>query len=125
MDTLNQLLDKMEAGSLVPHLAINQDNVQSALEHRDNPRFDEPWMKAFRQVEASKGGKHDADSRVTRLRELAYLQAYHRWGSPELAAYISDDFGLIGDALATGHSEGLPAALLATYESLQFPHGQW
>src|SRR5262249_14776165 len=93
------------------------------LDQRDDPRFAETWMKAFRQIEMKKEDKQDAESRVRRLRELAYLQAYERWHSPDLPAYISDDFGLIGDALVTNYSHGWLNGLLGAYLDLKFPQG--
>lgn len=83
-------------------------------------------MGVFRQVEAKKGVlgiTGDAEGRITRLRELSYLQTFDRWHAPDLAAYVSDDFGLIGDALATGVSHPWLNALLHKYWTGEFPHG--
>lgn len=123
MDRVSKLLQKMEQGSLLPKLVLEQSDIVAALDQRDHPLFGDAWMRAFRQVEMKKGGKLDAEPRVGRLRELAYLQAYERWQSPDLAAYISDDFGLIGDALATNYNDEWLNGLLDAYLSLKFPYG--
>ena len=81
-------------------------------------------MKIFNQIEVAKGRKSDATSIVARLRELVYLQAYERWKSPDLAGYISDDFGLIGDALIIGYSHRWLNGLLDAYLDARFPSGQ-
>jgi hypothetical protein len=122
MDKIDKLLKRLEQG-LVSKLIIPHNEINKFLDERDEPFFTEAWMKAFRQIEVIKGGKHDADPRVSRLRELAYLQAYEQWQSPELAAYISDDFGLLGDALATGISVAWLNGLLDAYLNSKFPHG--
>src|SRR6266498_944886 len=103
MDKLNKLLEMMEQGAILPKLSLEQEEIEATLDQRDDPKFAETWMNAFHQVEAKKGSKQDAEPRIGQLREMAYLQAYERWQSPDLAAYISDDFGLIGDALATNY----------------------
>ena len=121
MDNVGKLLDQMEQGLLIPNLALSVEDIESALNQRDKPHFAQTWMNAFRQIERNKGGKEDADPRVTRLRELAYRQAFGRWHSPDLAAYISDDIGLIGDALAINHDDTWVNGLLDSYLSHQFP----
>jgi hypothetical protein len=123
MDKLRKLLQKMEHASIVPNLSLKQEEIEAALDQRDDPHFAETWMNAFRQIEAKKGSKQDAEPRIGQLREMAYLQSYERWQSPDLAAYISDDFGLIGDALATNYHNAWVNGLLHAYLSLRFPHG--
>lgn len=123
MDKVGTLLEKMEQGWLVAKLYLEQEEINAALNQREDPQFAETWMKAFRQIEAKKGGTQDADPRVGQLRELAYFQAFERWQSPDLAAYISDDFGLIGDALATNYDDAWVNGLLYAYLNLRFPHG--
>jgi hypothetical protein len=111
----------MEQGLLVPNLSLEQYEIVRALDQRDEPQFEDPWLRTYKQVEDKKGDHQDADTRVGRLRELAYLQALDRWESPELAGYISDDFGLIGDALATDSVDDYLNGLLNAYLALRFP----
>jgi hypothetical protein len=132
-DPLDALLDRMERGEIVPKLVLSADAIDEALDRRDRTDFDKIWVDASRRVEAKKrsvgvqpaipGGQvlDDADKRVTRLRELAYLQSFDGWQSPDLAGEISDDFGLIGDALSLGMSEPWVEALLRSYEHHRFP----
>lgn len=123
MDKVSTLLDKMKQGSIIPKLSLKEDEIEAALDERDAPTFSDSWMSAFRQVGAIKGCTQDAEPRITQLREMAYLQAYERWQSPDLAAYISDDFGLIADSLALNYDNAWLNGLLHAYLTLRFPHG--
>ena len=123
MDFMQKLLDKIEQRSLIPYLLIKDNEIESALTQRDQQQFSEPWMRVFEDIEKRKGGKQDADTRVSRLREIAYIQAYERWQSPDLAAYISDDFGLIGDALSINYNDIWLNGLFDSYLNLFFPKG--
>lgn len=123
MDKVSKLLDKMKQRSIIPKLSLEQEEIDAALDERDAPDFAESWMSAFRQVGAMKGCTQDAEPRITQLREMAYVQAYERWQSPDLAAYISDDFGLIADSLALNTDNAWLNGLLHAYLTLRFPHG--
>ncbi|HET6252153.1 MAG TPA: hypothetical protein VFE47_30990 [Tepidisphaeraceae bacterium] len=121
MEKLGLLLERMENGSPILHLMLKEEEVVAAVDERDDRSFADQWMSLFRQVEIIKGGRRDADPRVGRLRELAYLQAFERWRSSDLAAMISDDFGLIGDALAVGFEDESIKKILEQYLALKFP----
>jgi hypothetical protein len=121
MESLAVLLEKINTDSPIPHIKLN--DINKALDHRDKETFAGKWMELFQEVEIKKESGEDADDRVTQLREATYLQAYDRWHSPELAAYISDDFGLIGDALAIGFKHPWLTALLHAYMNRKFPMG--
>lgn len=123
MDKLAKLLEQMQNGSIVPTLMLEEMELTRALDQRDDPSFDEKWMAAFQRLQSTKGKKDDANSLVTEIRELAYLQAYERWRSSDLAAAISDDFGLIGDALTIGIDDAWLNGLLDTYLAHRFPCG--
>lgn len=108
MISLDALLQKMEVGEIIKGIQMPPADVDRMLEKRDDAIFSTRWTDLFTQVgekKAAMGLTQDADSRVARLRERAFMQSYNRWKSPDLAAYISDDFGLIGDALAIGFAE--------------------
>jgi hypothetical protein len=115
----------MEQGLLIPNLSLSVELINDALDQRDEVLFSDQWMDVHGRLEARKQVTELAEpveARVTRLRELAYLQAYHRWKSADLAAQVSDDFGLIGEALATGYSHPWLNALFFEYWMGRFPH---
>jgi hypothetical protein len=123
MDKLALLLERIEQGSIIPKLQIQFDEVDELLNKRDEPIFDEPWVLACRELEARKGSGKDADPRVTRLREITFLLTYEIWKASDLAAEISDDFGLMGDALATNYQNEWVNGLLYSYWKCRLPCG--
>jgi hypothetical protein len=124
MDAMNLLLEKMELGLIVSRLLLADSDVEVALDGRDGSAFENDWLEVSNQIKSRKRNLDDADIRVTRLRELSYLQTFDRWDSPDLAAEISDDFGLIGDALAIAYDHPWLSGLLHLYLSGSFPTGQ-
>ncbi len=126
MYDLAALLAKMEQGLVVEKVVLATEEIESALEQRDDACFDSPWMEVYKQIEAAKharGVTGDADPRVGRLREVAYLKSFERWNSPDLAGDISDDFGLIGDALALAYTDPWLQRLLGAYFEGRLPRG--
>ena len=127
MDDIDLLLTKMTSYALISQLDLPDDHVEDSLSERESRRFATTWMNVFSKLESLKSARgvtRDSDSRVTQLRESAYLQSFKRWKSPDLAALISDDFGLIGDALVIGFTDPWLNALFDEYLAGQFPHGQ-
>ena len=124
MISLDMLLQKMEQGEIILGIQMSQEDVEVMLEKRDDTIYSARWMDLFRQIGEKKAGwgpSQDADSRVARLRESAFMQSYKRWRSPDLAAYISDDFGLIGDALVIEFTDRRVDLLLDRYPTGRFP----
>jgi hypothetical protein len=116
MNALDPLLEKMTRGDILANAALPANAIIDFLEEREDPDFRDRWMAACDHIEKSKTKpSDDADERVAQLRKLAYLQIIKRFESPELAAVVADDFGLIGDALAHGVSNAFAAALLQSY----------
>lgn len=99
------------------HLVIPAGTVDVVLDIRDSDEFSEQWMAAFDAVQSSKAEMTRSQTDLsTRIREAAYLLAYSRWHSPDLAAYVSDDFGLIADAAACGVNNAFVGELLSAYK---------
>ncbi|MBS0260405.1 MAG: hypothetical protein JSS02_00505 [Planctomycetes bacterium] len=124
MDSLDKLIANANDGTLLHKLTLEQKDIHYALDQRDHPSFDNKWMKASHAVDTLKGSAADADARVAQLRKILYLQSMERWESPDLAACISDDFGLIGDALITQYQNPWLNGLLLAYLSSRFPTGE-
>ena len=123
MDKLDTLLEVLMQDTIISRLSLKPEEIESALDRRDEQPFDQTWARVFRDVEEIKGSWQDAEACVGQLRELAYMQAIERWGSADLSAYISDDFGLIADALAINYQNPLLNELLHMYLTLRFPSG--
>src|SRR5271168_4589347 len=105
MNSLQSFMKIFRDGELIDRLVLPQEfDVESVLNQRDADDFSAAWMQAFRKVDFQKSAcplPFDVVEKVTTVRKAAYLRAFNRWKSPDLAAYISDDIGLIAEALAT------------------------
>ncbi|MFP4976753.1 hypothetical protein ACE6ED_15210 [Paenibacillus sp. CN-4] len=90
----DSLLAELISGTLLtPQLFENLD-VEGYLDARDEPAFSDAWMQAYRET------VHDPaimeEETLRGCREQAFKQTFRFTGEHELAAYVSDDFGLIG-----------------------------
>src|SRR5437016_2857103 len=97
MDKIDLLLGRMLSGAIISGLVLTDNKIDDALTERENNSFATRWMDSFQKLKSEKAANSiskDADPRVSMIREAAYLQSYRKWKSPDLAAYISDDFGL-------------------------------
>lgn len=124
MEYLDGLLARMQSGECIASIVLAHENVDKMLDRRRSVSFSSEWMHVYRTVEAAKksaGTDGCEDPRVRQLREQSYLQSYRRWNNDDLAAFISDDFGLIGDALSLGYHDSRLTVLSSSYESGMFP----
>lgn len=120
MTSLESLLEKMVRGHIIGAIIVpnTQNEVTQVLGLRDKDEFSRKWMEVFEMVEAHKKRQAlepSAVDLVTKLREEAFIQTFERWHSSDLAAYVSDDFGLIGDTLLHEIDHPLVNGLLESY----------
>ena len=97
------------------------------LDERDAPPFDTAWMERFEHLETKKQANplHDEVARaIAALRESAFLFALERWLSHEIAACVSDDMALLGDALALDSRDPWISGLLQNYANGRLPGGE-
>jgi hypothetical protein len=59
---------------------------------------------------------------VESIREIAFKITYDSTESSDLASYISDDFGLIAEALFLNYNDDWLNALLKEYTKSKVPH---
>lgn len=123
MSTIKKLTQAIEAGRLLTPATFPED-LDSALDDRDVPPFDSEWVRVDRLVKAQ-GSSVAADDRVAidRLREVAFKTTFKHTRNPDAAAYISDDFGLIADALSAQIDDPWLNGLWDCYQSDRFPTG--
>lgn len=123
MDSVNEVLSALDEGRIIERISFPpEQDVASILDERDSDEFSSRWMDSFNSIEQQKGALDSPLVQcVTAIRESAYLRAYTRWKSSDLAAYISDDFGLIGDAIASGIHDPWVDRLLQSYMNGMIP----
>ena len=121
--TLAELQGGLRDGRLVSsrHVASVND---AHLDRRDQPQFADAWMACHSRLESVVASLSPESRRtVDQLRELAYRQTFQLTQNPDLAAYVSDDFGLISGALAAGAQDPWVEYLLTCYDSGEVPSG--
>ncbi|TDL49231.1 hypothetical protein E2R60_24745 [Paenibacillus dendritiformis] len=68
------------------------------LDRRDTGEFDENWTSNHEIVQNAEAPMFP-DSEMDKLREFAFTKVFALTQNPDLASYVSDDFGLIGEAV--------------------------
>lgn len=125
METQDRLLSMIGDENIVEAISIPSEySIAQILDERDSGKFSQQWMAIFNLLEFHKDRMSKEQSDLsTQIREAAYLRAYSRWKSPDLAAYISDDFGLIADAAALGIDDPWINAIMQSYRNGVIPSG--
>lgn len=97
------------------------DNWEGALGQRDLTQFDNAWTESQRAL-SSKPYLNRADEiEVTNLRESVFKAVFRLTSNADAAWYVSDDFGLIGEAVSKGCLSEWIEWLLKVYRSGKFP----
>ncbi|PYE50135.1 hypothetical protein HUB98_29115 [Paenibacillus barcinonensis] len=93
-DDVHSLLADLKEGHLLGEQNFRGLDVDAYLDERDEALFADEWMRAY---ERYAGDAALAEQEVLRnIRETAFKRTITLTGEPELAGYVSDDFGLIG-----------------------------
>lgn len=111
----------------VGKIEFTEMDFDEALDQREQPEFDEMWMRVYDEVEALKEGNgysKEQESYASQIREKVYLNVYHITKDDDFAAYISDDFGLICDAEYLAYHNAWLQRLIKCYTDATFPCGK-
>lgn len=96
-------------------------DTDSALDSRDEPEFDDAWMKAFNSL---KNESFDADDieNINSLREKAFKLSFRVINNSEISSRISDDFELIAKSVVVGKDNNWAISYLwSSYKGGEFP----
>lgn len=111
----------MKTGRVLNRATFADLDVAAVLDQRDADPFDSAWTTAFAAIEALK--QQTPVPANDAIREQAFKSVYQHGPGGDLAAYVSDDFGLLHDALALGGNDPWLVALLASYLRETLPCG--
>jgi hypothetical protein len=96
------------------------------MEARDRPRFERDWLRVFdqlREVRERQGNHQRAlGAALDGVAERGFERTLALTGDDDLAAQVSDDLLLIGDALLRGFEDPWLNALWLAYREARFPH---
>lgn len=118
--TFNELSHEVSEPSFFQGLS-NIDNWDEALDKRDQAEFDVAWTESYDAVSRKKYINPADEAAVTKLRESVFKSVFRLTENSEVAGYVSDDFGLIGEAAAKGCLKGWVEWLYGVYKSRNFP----
>ncbi len=119
--SLQLLKQRISEGRLLGPDAFDTD-LDEVLDERDCQAFDSEWVRVCNALDAHATGTDE--QLVTRLREAAFKKTYAMTENSDLAAYVSDDFGLIGMALLTSFADPWLNALWIEYREQRLPYGE-
>ncbi|MBP1905851.1 hypothetical protein J2Z32_002499 [Paenibacillus turicensis] len=121
-----KLIQLVKEDRLLSEHALGTIHVDDLLDNRDEPQFSDEWMKVYDDISNKKLTSfidEITNQQIDLLRELVYKKVYRYTSSSDLAGYISDDFGLIGDALHVNYNNDWLSALLKCYIEHTIPLG--
>ena len=111
---IREMLDNIQG-------AVENLDIDEALDLRDSEEFDSEWVRVYHLVEERK----TAESEECRgIREKAYISALEFGEYEDIAACVSDDFGLIFDAESVGFCDPWLDKLIDCYRRSVFPCGK-
>ncbi|MFS1520355.1 hypothetical protein ACIPCA_03360 [Flavobacterium covae] len=96
----------------------NEDIINELLDERDEEDFSDKWSENFENVEELKKEEY---SESEALRESMFKKVIDETGSSDLASYISDDFGLLYDALKVNYKNKFIEKLWDSYKNNLIP----
>ena len=109
---LNKLLISLDG--------IDEDFIDELLDSRDSDPFDSNWVEAYEILKQNNkninaNDKNEVDKFLEEIRKDVFIKTMKASQSSDLAAYVSDDFEMIGAALILEFSNSFIASMLNSY----------
>ncbi|MBV8040784.1 hypothetical protein QVO10_11890 [Bacteroides gallinaceum] len=101
--------------------SLSDETIDDILDERDDDFFSEQWMQAYNEVEKQKKQQGIPATYSEEIRKNAFNTVLKITNSDDLAAYISDDFGLIVDADKVDINNSWINALWQSYKNGKIP----
>lgn len=100
--------------------------IERALDSRDTDPFDSEWVRTDRALRArmtlaSPSARLEIEACANDLRTGTHIAILRATGSPDLAAYVSDDFEMICNGLASGFADDFLFSLVGAYLDGRIP----
>ena len=112
---MEQLLNNLK---MINYENINLDEL---LVGREDMLFDSEWIRVYDEIKELKNRTTITDN--MKIREKVFLIVYEKLLSDDLAAYVSDDFGLIFDSIILNYKDEWLDKFIKCYEQLHIPSG--
>lgn len=119
--TIENLSAELTKAGFFDRLSSSVDDWDVILDKRDSAEFDDAWVESNEAVSKKNYLDQSDEAEVNKLREYAFKSVFRITGNSEAAGYVSDDIGLIGEAVAKGELAGWIKDLLESYRNGRFP----
>ncbi|NBF06810.1 hypothetical protein GV819_31540 [Pseudomonas sp. Fl5BN2] len=116
---LSEVLSRINDGVFLELIFQENTDWDARLDSRDGIEFASAWSASYEQVLSSCPPE---DESIRQVREAAFKKVYQITGNPDLAGYVSDDFGLIVQAFKHQVDSGFIHRLWQAYAQGTFPH---
>ncbi|QDQ87369.1 hypothetical protein FMZ60_07075 [Alcaligenaceae bacterium SJ-26] len=117
----DELSAKIRSPGFLARIFDSSMDWDQALDGRDACKFDQAWCASHEAVQAA--SRNGDSSEICRLRESVFKQVLSLTGNPDVAAYASDDFGLMAQAAEAGVQSPFINGLWNAYLDGRFPGG--
>jgi hypothetical protein len=118
---LAKLKQYLTSGKLLTARTFAGEDPEVMLSLRDDVPFDAEWTRVEALLKRRPLSKADI-ALIDPIREAAFKAAFELTQNPELAGYVSDDFGLLAIAIATDFSDPWLNGLWSSYKTGTFPY---
>lgn len=125
MNKLEKLKELLLTGVLLSKNTFTIDDVDFILDSRDTDEFDSEWMRNYNVLRKNESlNTLEAKKIIESIREISYKTTYEVTQSSDLSSYISDDFGLIAEALVIDYNDEWVNALAKEYVEERLPYNR-
>lgn len=135
MGNINKNMDDMDDKKQIINTYINdnlcslldsydESDFDDILDERDEEYFSDVWMNNYNEVEKIAKEKSIDKSFSNMMREKSFKIILEKTQNSDLASYISDDFGLLCNAIDVKHNSGWLKALWCEYQNNKIPNGK-
>lgn len=100
---------------------LSDETIDNILVERDDNFFSEQWMQAYNEVEKQKKQQGVPSTYNEDIRKIVFNMVLEITNNDDLAAYISDDFGLIWDAEKVDINNNWINVLWQSYKKGEIP----
>lgn len=100
---------------------LSDETIDNILVERDGNFFSEQWMQAYNEVEKQKKQQGVPSTYNEDIRKIVFNMVLEITNNDDLAAYISDDFGLIWDAEKVDINNNWINVLWQSYKKGEIP----
>lgn len=118
MTSTSEILSKINDGVFLELIFNKNIDWGSELDSRDLDKFDSAWSTSYEKIISLCSPE---DGVIKEIRETAFREVYKTTKNSDLAGYVSDDFGLIAQALKNKIDIEFVSNLWKAYEQGFFP----